>query len=87
MRHGTENELNAVATAGGKAFPAWFSHRVFSETGCLIEDVPTDNGPMRIVTSPDGEGIDSDGKVKLMVEVHVLLKPDHFTPQCTVGYH
>ncbi|KAH3898006.1 uncharacterized protein LOC127864724 [Dreissena polymorpha] len=52
MKHGVENEINAVATLVGKVIPVLFPGMIFCEEGCVISS--DDSGNTFCVVSPDG---------------------------------
>ena len=52
MAYGSENEINAVATAVGKALPVLYPGLRFHEEGCI--EIKTEDGKPFMIVSPDG---------------------------------
>ena len=77
MKHGTENEINALATLVGKVVPSLYPNLCFVEEG--FYEMTTENQPFFIV-SPDGSLRSSPlGDIKCMLEFKCPFPGKKFT--------
>ena len=58
MKHGRENEINAVATLVGKLLPVYNPTVVFVEEGCNQIPYANNKEAVLMAVSPDGSGFD-----------------------------
>ena len=75
MKHGTDNELNAVATLVSKILPALWPNVSFHEEGCTSFN---ENGKIFMVVSPDGSCWE-DGETRFAIEIKCPVPGKKYT--------
>ena len=75
MKHGQDNEINAVATLVAKILPSLKPALAFYEQGCHVDH----NGHIFMVVSPDGCCKSSDQTSKLGIEIKFPKPGKQFT--------
>ena len=77
MKHGTDNELNAVGTLVSQVIPVYVDVALFYEEGCY--SLPTDRDPHLIIVSPDGS-CRKDGIPVSAIEIKCPVPGKKYTP-------
>ena len=77
MKHGTDNELNAVGTLVSQVIPVYEDVALFYEEGCY--SLPTDRDPHLIIVSPDGS-CRKDGIPVSAIEIKCPVLGKKYTP-------
>lgn len=78
MKHGKENEINAVATLVGKVMPVLYPSLVFCEEGCVVFN--DENLNPFFVVSPDGNLTKNSSmeSTELAIEIKCPTRGVHF---------
>ena len=77
MKHGTDNELNAVGTLVSQVIPVYKDVALFYEEGCY--SLPADRDPHLIIVSPDGS-CRKDGIPVSAIEIKCPVPGKKYTP-------
>ena len=83
MKHGTDNEINAVATLVTKILPVFFPHMSYVEEGCVKVSL----GDSNMIVSPDGSCMDNvTHDTEMAIEIKCPFPPSPGSYKVPVFY-